>query len=112
MTTDLEQKWIDSWLKLANYLSDEKLDGKTIFTLSFQNGCNFIVHPEGENGNTLDLNLCFNIPNISSSLPIHKISSCCNGPMSHTIESTKEGKLHNWICKKCGKNNPKLESWI
>lgn len=62
MTNELEQKWIDSWMKLANYLSNEKMDGKTIFTLSFQDGCNFIVYPEGKDGKTLDLTLCFDIP--------------------------------------------------
>lgn len=59
--TRLEHEYMASWIKLAKYLSDEKLDGKTIFTLSFQNGGDFIIHPEGKDGNTLDLTICFPI---------------------------------------------------
>lgn len=64
----LEHEMADRWLKLANYLSDEKLDGKTIFTLSFQDGCNFIVHPEGKDGKTLDLSICIQL---ESDDPVH-----------------------------------------
>jgi len=58
---NLKNEMADRWLKLANYLSDEKLEGKTIFTLSFQNGCDFIVHPEGKDGKTLDLSICIQL---------------------------------------------------
>ena len=58
---NLKNEMVDRWLKLANYLSDEKLEGKTHFTLSFQDGCNFIVHPEGKNGKTLDLSICIQL---------------------------------------------------
>lgn len=58
---ELKKEMAKRWLKLANYLSDEKLDGKTIFTLSFQDGCNFIIHPEGKNGSTLDLSICIHL---------------------------------------------------
>jgi hypothetical protein len=56
--SNLNDEMAFRWLRLANYLSDEKLEGKTIFTLSFQDGCNFIIHPENKNGNTLDLSIC------------------------------------------------------
>lgn len=49
----------EAWLKLAKYLSDEKLEGKKDFVISFQNGCDFIVRPEGKDGKTIDLTICF-----------------------------------------------------
>lgn len=66
---ELKKEMAKRWLKLANYLSDEKLDGKTIFTLSFQDGCNFIIHPEGKNGSTLDLSICIHLQPVEQEKP-------------------------------------------
>jgi hypothetical protein len=97
------EKCKDNWMKLANYLSDEKMEGKTEFVLSFQNGCDFIIHPEGKNGKTLDLSICIPLSNEGwqyASLPA-KVSEPRNEQLTcpHTYH-TKSG-----YCKYCGLYN-------
>lgn len=51
---NITKPFAENWRRLGEYLNNEHKDGKSEFRIAFQDNNKFIIHPMGENGETID----------------------------------------------------------